>query len=209
MALIFLESLLALPRSHVGRGWCPLWGPECPGLISFRSCSLVPWGSPPQMVSHFTACSLSTGTVSYHHGIHWVQEAITSVLDWCVLNSKLLFLRVLEAGTSARLGSRESSPPGLLSSCSHSTERGREREPYYKGTNPIKWGLDMGFPGGSDGKESAYNVWDSGSIPGSGRSPGEVTGYALQYPCLENHMDREAWWARVHWVEKSQTQLSY
>ena len=42
-----------------------------------------------------------------------VQETITSVLDWCVLNSKHLFLRVSEAGTSALLGSRESSPPGV------------------------------------------------------------------------------------------------
>ena len=49
---------------------------------------------------------------------------------------------------------------------------------------------DMGFPGGSDGKESACNVGDSGSIPWSGRSPGERNGYSLQYSCLENSMDR-------------------
>ena len=65
-----------------------------------------------------------------------------------------------------------------------------------------------GFPGGSDGKESACNVGDLGSIPGSGRSPGEGNGYALQYSCLENPMDREAWWATVHGVAKNQTQLS-
>ena len=52
-----------------------------------------------------------------------------------------------------------------------------------------------GFPGGSDGKESAWNVGDPGSIPGSGRSPGEENGYPLQYSCLENSMDRGAW----HW----------
>ena len=45
------------------------------------------------------------------------------------------------------------------------------------------------FPGGSDGKASAYNVGDPGSIPGSGRSPGEGNGYPLQYSCLENPMD--------------------
>ena len=64
------------------------------------------------------------------------------------------------------------------------------------------------FPSGSDSKESAYNVEDPGSIPGSGRSPGKGTGYPLQYSCLENHMDRGAWWARVHGVSKSWTRLS-
>ena len=51
------------------------------------------------------------------------------------------------------------------------------------------------FPGGSDGKASAYNVGDPGSIPGSGRSPGEGKGNPLQYSCLENPMDRGAWQA--------------
>ena len=49
-----------------------------------------------------------------------------------------------------------------------------------------------GFPGGSDGKESAWNVEDPGSIPGSGRCPGEENGYLLQDSCLENPMDRGA-----------------
>ena len=56
----------------------------------------------------------------------------------------------------------------------------------------------MGFPGGSDGKESACNSGDAGLIPGSGRSPGEENGYSLQYSCLEKAMDRGAWWALVH-----------
>ena len=47
------------------------------------------------------------------------------------------------------------------------------------------------FPGGSDGKESTYNVGDLGSIPGSGRSPGEGNGNPLQYSCLENPMDED------------------
>ena len=46
------------------------------------------------------------------------------------------------------------------------------------------------FPGGSDGKASAYNAGDQGSIPGLGRSPGEGNGNPLQYSCLENPMDR-------------------
>ena len=48
---------------------------------------------------------------------------------------------------------------------------------------------------------------DEGSIPGSGRSPGEGHGYSLRYSCLENPMDREAWQAAVHGVVRSQTQL--
>ena len=51
----------------------------------------------------------------------------------------------------------------------------------------------MDFPGGSDGKASAYNMGDLGSIPGSGRSPGEGNGNPLQYSCLENLMDEGGW----------------
>ena len=64
------------------------------------------------------------------------------------------------------------------------------------------------FAGGSDGKASACNVGDPGSIPGSGRSPGEGNGNPLQYSCLENPMDGGAWLASVHEVAKSQTRLS-
>ena len=66
----------------------------------------------------------------------------------------------------------------------------------------------MDFPGGSDSKMSAYNAGDLGSIPGSGRSPGEGNGNPLQYSCLENPMDGGAWRATVHGVAKSRTQLS-
>ena len=64
------------------------------------------------------------------------------------------------------------------------------------------------FPGGSDGKASAYSVGDPGSIPGWGRSPGEGNGTPLQYSCLENPRDGGAWWATVHGVAKSRTRLS-
>ena len=59
------------------------------------------------------------------------------------------------------------------------------------------------FPGGSEVKASARNAGDLGLIPGSGRSPGEGNGNPLQYSCLENPMDRGAWWATVHGVAKS------
>ena len=54
-------------------------------------------------------------------------------------------------------------------------------------------------------KHLAYNVGDLGSIPGSGRFFGEGNGNPLQYSCLENPMDGEAWWATVHGVAKSRT----
>ena len=63
----------------------------------------------------------------------------------------------------------------------------------------------MYFPGGSDGKESTYNARDLGSIPGSGRSPGEGNGNPFQYSCLENAMDRGAWQATVHGVAELDT----
>ena len=59
------------------------------------------------------------------------------------------------------------------------------------------------MPGGSDVKESVCNAEDPGLIPGSEKSPGEGNGYPLQYSCLENSMDRGAWWATVHGVTKS------
>ena len=64
-----------------------------------------------------------------------------------------------------------------------------------------------GFPGGSDGKESACNAGNPGSVPGLGRSPGEENGYPFHYSCLVNSVDREAWQATVHGVSKSQTRL--
>ena len=66
----------------------------------------------------------------------------------------------------------------------------------------------VGFPGGSELKASAWNAGDLDSIPGLGRSLGEGNDNPLQYSCLENPMDRGAWWATVHGVAKSRTQLN-
>ena len=68
--------------------------------------------------------------------------------------------------------------------------------------------LDLLCPGGSEVKASACSVGDLGSIPGSGRSPGEGNGTLLQYCRLENPMDGGAWQAAVHGVAKSWTRLS-
>ena len=61
---------------------------------------------------------------------------------------------------------------------------------------------------GSEGKESGCKLGNLGSIPVSGRSPGEGNGYPLQYSCLENSMDRGAWWATIYGVAESRTRLS-
>ena len=61
------------------------------------------------------------------------------------------------------------------------------------------------YPGGLNGKESACNAGDPSSIPGLGRSSEEGNGNPLQSSCLENPMDRGAWWAAVHGVAKSRT----
>ena len=68
--------------------------------------------------------------------------------------------------------------------------------------------ITKGFPGGSDSKESAWNAGDPGLIPGWVRSTGEGNGNPLQYSCLENPVDRGAWWATVHGLAKSRTGLS-
>ena len=60
-----------------------------------------------------------------------------------------------------------------------------------------------GFPSSSVGKESACSAGYPGSIPGSGRSPGEGNGNPLQTSCLENPTDRGAWWATVHGIAES------
>ena len=89
-------------------------------------------------------------------------------------------------------------PSGPLGS--HPTERER--------VFPSPVAPFWGFPGGSDGKESACRAGDPGSIPGLGRSPGKGNGYPVQYSGLENSMDRGAWQAIVHWVAKNQARLS-
>ena len=76
-----------------------------------------------------------------------------------------------------------------------------------EGKSKLRFGV-KGFPGGSVVKNLPANAGDMGLIPGLGRSPGEGNGNPLQYSCLGNPMDREAWRAAVPGVTKSQTRLS-
>ena len=78
----------------------------------------------------------------------------------------------------------------------------------YDGNKGFYLTKQMSFPGSSEGKVSDCNAGDRGSIPGAGISPGGRNGNPLQYSCLENSMDRGAWWATVHGVAKSWTRLS-
>ena len=64
---------------------------------------------------------------------------------------------------------------------------------------------ELGFPGASDGKESAYNAGDLGLILELERSSGEGNGYLLQYSCLGNPMEGETWWGTVHAKELGTT----
>ena len=68
--------------------------------------------------------------------------------------------------------------------------------------------LSLSFSGGWDSEESTCNAGDPGSIPGLRRSRGGGNGYPLRYSCLKNSMDRGAWWATVHGLTKSRTQVS-
>ena len=66
----------------------------------------------------------------------------------------------------------------------------------------------LGFPGGSDAKEYAYNARLLSLIPGLGRFPGEGNGNPLQHSCLKNLMDRGAWQATIHQIAKSWTEVT-
>ena len=91
-------------------------------------------------------------------------------------------------------------PCGLSPSCS---KRGLLSSCGALASNSVASLVAQGFPGGSDGKESACSAGALGSILGSGRSPGEGNGYPLQYSFLGNLMDRGVWWATVHGIAES------
>ena len=105
---------------------------------------------------------------------------------------------------------------GIPTGSSAGKESACNRRPWFNSwVGKFPWRRDrlptpvfLGFPGGSDGKDSACNVGDLGLIPGLGRSAGGGHGNPLQCSSLENPMDRGAWRAAVHGVTKSWTRLS-
>ena len=88
-------------------------------------------------------------------------------------------------------------PVAQMSACAlvsvEKTKRRFHQEHRFPIVFKVAYRLSWGFPGGSDSKASAYNAGDQGSIPGSGRSPGEGNDNPLQYSCLENPMDEGPW----------------
>ena len=114
----------------------------------------------------------------------------------------LLFF--LQVGKKCTLGSK---PPEEERYISKGGERGRWVFGYL--FKYMQFISVQGLPGGSEGKESACSAGDTGSILGSGRSPGEGHGNPLQYSCLENSMNRGAWRATVHGVASQQAGLHH
>ena len=131
---------------------------------------------------------------------HSVPQIFCNPMDWNLPGSSVL--GTLQARTLkwvAMPSSRGSSPMGSNLCLLHLL---------HWQVDSLPCSLIRCFPGRSDGKESACNAGDLGSIPGSGRSPGEGNGYLLQYSCLENSANRGAWQTTVHGVPKSRTWLS-
>ena len=151
-------------------------------------------------VSSFSVKPRSPGALNFQ----WREEAVTvtcSSLGYNDLQYEIQHKTVFDAEWQVRfhcLGSGVSRHPR-----DGETERHRHQDLFNALAHVI-----MGFPGGSDAKESACNAGDPGSIPGWGRSPGGGHGNPLQYSCLENPMDRGAWRATVHGVAESRARLS-
>ena len=119
-----------------------------------------------------------------------------------LFNSELILLvryttREIKQSCQEDTSSKRSPTPGWVRICCFRNHPGR-------GTPPL---IEKSFPGSSDGKEFAYDARDPGLIPRLGRCPGEGNDYPLHCSCLENSMDRGAWWATIHGVEKSLTRL--
>ena len=149
------------------------------------------------------------------HSMSWGMEASTSI-QWyrksyrqgCGYNYRYRYGYTDHIGKSLCVFN-----PLLSSSPLSSTKDGTPRwlctkfYPFTKNQVFLRvWGRVS--PGGSDNKEPAWDEGELGSIPGLGRCPGESHGYPFQYSCLENSMDRGAWWATIHSVSESQTQPS-
>ena len=115
----------------------------------------------------------------------------SSLIDTLKINFFHIQSIVIETNTLMRWPSVPKKHPGSGSVCFHV-------RPWLSPRNEMSLWFAV-FPGSSDGKVSACNVGDLGSIPGLGRSPGEGNGNPLQYPCLENSMDGGEWLGHSPW----------
>ena len=134
-----------------------------------------------------------------------ISICLTSVANELRLINKIPYFGSFTFLKAQALVVHYSPPPALLHRITHSnpSPSGKGQEGKGKDATPEC----LGFPGGSDFKESACSAENLGSIPGSERSPGERNGCPLQYSGLGNPMDRGAWQATVHGVTKSWTVL--
>ena len=133
--------------------------------------------------------------------------------------SKLLQFHYISCDTSEGVFQQDPIPPYARASCYSDSPLFCETPPLAIKLSPLhkhfleswlfyRWIEScLGFPGGSDGKESACSAEDPGPIPESGRSPGEGHDNPLPSSCLENPMDRGVGWATVYGVTKSRTRL--
>ena len=128
----------------------------------------------------------------------WRQPGCPSVGDW--INYAIARPWNIQHKKENELPSHETT--WRKQKCISPSERSQIEKAKYYAIPIIRY---HGLPCGSDGRESACSAGDLGSILRSGISPGEGNGNPLQYTCLENPMDRGAWWATVHGVAKSQT----
>ena len=141
-----------------------------------------------------SASTGNMGSICGPAGFHIPRSSWAGVPQLLSLSSRALQATTNEALMPRTCASQQEKPPQWAARASQ-----LESSPHL---------LQLGFPGGSEVKVSASNVGHLGSIPGLGRSPGEGNGNPLHYSCLENPMDGGAWWATVHSVAKSWTQLS-
>ena len=174
----------------------PLSSPSPPTFILSQPQGLFKWVSSSHHVAEVLEFQLQ------HQSFQWIFRTGFFRMDWLDL--------LAVQGTLKHLLQHHSSKASILQNSAFLMVQLSHR---YMTTGKTvvltRWTfVDKVISGGSDSKTSAYNAGDPGSIPGSGRSPGEGNGNPLQYSCLENPIDGGTWWAAVHAVAKSQTRLS-
>ena len=164
------------------RGWYLRWAPlneSCPSK----------WKNGKRLCTWRTA-------ITQNKTIEWKRVDPGDRQRWAVIRSPMCMLLIAGClDIFPTVGKEPSKYCGKEESCTQVTRTGVRR-------NCRRTSLAGGIPGSSDGKESACNAEDPGSVPNPGRSSGEGNGYSLQYSCLDNSMDRGVWRATVSWGHK-------